>query len=324
MLGQARDLRFEYMSLAVVILSVGVLYGMVLGETAVWRSAQIGPAKAAPSRAAPLLVARAGSIATLADLFQRVDYRLDGVQSGGQFVPRIRVDRIPADLHQLGSLSKRKRMFIKLILPLVLSANEQILATRNRLVALRREIDRSGGALAPEDRAWLERICQRYGLEEPRMGVLLERVDVIPPSLALAQAAEESGWGTSRFVRAGNAVFGQRTFVQGEGVVPLRRDGGKTHEVKSFDRLLDSVASYMHNLNIHPAYREFRAARERRRMNRLDLDGYALAGTLKRYSERREAYVRTIRSIIEINGLGAFDPARLAGGEPMRGVEPNV
>jgi Bax protein len=265
-----------------------------------------------------------GSVSALVDAFQKVDYRLDAVRKGDQPVPRIIVEKLPADLHRLESLSQRKRVFIKLILPLVLYVNEQILTERGRLVELREDIDRFGRIPDPSDRAWLARMGERYGLDTLEIDALLRRIDMIPPSLAVAQAAEESGWGSSRFAREGNAVFGQYTFVSGSGLVPLRRDKDRIHEVRSFSRLLDSVGAYMFNLNYHRAYGKFRRAREHQRKSRGRIDGYALAGTLKRYSERGDAYVKTIRAIIKSGGLRALDRARLGAGAPPARVEPKV
>ncbi len=342
MRGQERGFGFERAALGLIVLGVIAMYGLVLGERAndvvdatpppVQVAAQaagsaVSPAVAPPpperpspragvlpaDAPAPLapLAERTVSAADLADIFRRIDYRLGDVGADARPVPRIVIDRIPADLADMRSARERKQVFIKMMLPLVLAANERILADRREIIALR---DRSGGrpeALTPGERAWLESKCRRYGLETLDFDALLRRVDMIPPSLALAQAAEESGWGTSRFVREGNALFGQRTFKPGTGLVPARREDGQRHEVRVFSRLLDSIMSYMTNLNSHAAYREFRLSRERQRSVLGRLDGWALAGTLTRYSERGEDYVRTIRSIIEANGLRALDRARL-------------
>ena len=136
---------------------------------------------------------------------------------------------------------------------------------------------------------------------------LLRRVDIVPPSLALAQAAEESGWGVSRFARRGKALFGQKVFRGGEGLVPLERPDGARYRVRSFDRVIDGVRAYLHNLNTHYAYARFRRVRARMRQEDGTLDSYGLAGTLLKYSERREAYLETIREIMQVNGLTVFD-----------------
>jgi len=136
-------------------------------------------------------------------------------------------------------------------------------------------------------------------------------VDEVPASLALGQAAVESGWGTSRFVREGNALFGQWTFDPGQGMTPRDRTAHKRHMVRRFNALMDSVRAYMRNLNTHQAYREFRAARRTMRADGSFLRGRLLAAELSRYSERGRAYVADLRSIIRENGLSRLDAVRL-------------
>ena len=140
---------------------------------------------------------------------------------------------------------------------------------------------------------------------------MVRRIDVIPPSLALAQAAEESGWGTSRFARQGNAIFGQRTWRDQAGLEPARRAKGETFKVRAFSSLIDGIMSYTRNLNSHVAYDEFRRAREAQRRNGGGPNGYALATTLKRYSERGAAYIKTLRMLMRVNNLQGFDRVRL-------------
>ena len=246
------------------------------------------------------------SVASLVDLYQEIEYRLDDIRLGEIAVPRLMVEKMPDDIVQVESPAERKRLFIKLALPLILYANERIAADRGRLIALREKIERTTSA--PSEQAWLTGLAGRYGLETLDLDALLQRVDVIPPSLALAQGAEESGWGTSRFVREGNAMFGQRTYDKGAGLVPINRDSDKNHEVKSFNGLMESVASYMTNLNTHYAYNEFRRIRAGQRALG-DVDSYRLVGALHRYSERGEAYIATIRSIIDKNDLRSYDSA---------------
>jgi Bax protein len=140
---------------------------------------------------------------------------------------------------------------------------------------------------------------------------LISRVDVIPPALALAQAAEESGWGTSRFAKEGNAIFGQWTFALRSGLTPLKRDQGKKHQVKVFDSLIDSVRAYTVNLNSHRAYKGFRNTRQDLRRAGVPLDSQALVGKLHKYSERGQAYVSALRELINFNDLSPLDGARL-------------
>ena len=154
-------------------------------------------------------------------------------------------------------------------------------------------------------------MADRYKVPADNLALLIRRVDVIPPSLALAQAAEESGWGTSRFARQGNAIFGQWTTADGPGLVPRERDEDKDHKVRIFGKLIDSVRAYMLNLNTHRAYRELRRARAALRRAGEPLNGHTLARFLHRYSERGADYVSAIRTMIEANGLDRLDDARL-------------
>ena len=241
----------------------------------------------------------------LTGYFERVNYRLGDVRDRGE-VPRLYLVRLPSDLRKLRNTSQRKDVFIKTALPLILRANELIAEERARLIELR---NRAG--LAGAEREWAVRLAQHYGFERLDFAKLLERVDLVPPSLALAQAAEESGWGTSRFARTGNALFGQRVFRQRlHGMVPQARAPGKTFRVRAFEGLLDSVRAYFHNLNTHPAYEDFRKMRARMRKDD-SVDGHVLAGTLEFYAERRGAYVETIRKIMAVNDLRVYDRARL-------------
>lgn len=258
------------------------------------------------------------SAAKLSAIFRRIGYRLEAIRQGARPVPRVFVTVMPADMLLLDSIEHRKTVFFKSMLPLILHVNEEILEQRQRLLALRNRL-RAGQKLSTEERLWIEDMVDRYEVKSADHDDLLRRIDVIPPSLALAQAAEESGWGTSRFAQKGKALFGQRTFHQTSGLVPAERPEGKRHKVKSFGRLLDGVHSYARNLNIHPAYEEFRKVRAALRARHGEgtmVDGLTLAGTMLRYSERGADYVRTIKIIIRGNELGQFDKARLGAHGP--------
>lgn len=238
---------------------------------------------------------------------------LDRVRAGTQAVPRRFALRLPAGLTDTVSVDGRKRQFLAAVLPLVLQANERILADRARAQAL---LDRqaSGIALSAEGRSWLAGLMARYGLSEGDAGFdgLLARVDAVPPSLALAQAALESGWGTSRFAQDGNALFGQRTWRTGQGMVPQARDTGRQFEVKAFETPLQSVEAYMLNLNSHAAYEALRRQRAAARRQGRPSSGLALAAGLERYSEIGLDYVEKLRALIRGNRLEDFDRARLA------------
>lgn len=247
----------------------------------------------------------------LQQAFLRFDYDLDAIGAGRGDVPRIILARLPPDLDKLTATETRKRLFLSTMLPLVLQVNEEIAARRRRLLAIMATDDRP----SPDDLAWLQEMAQAYGVADPAPPILLPRIDQVPPSLALAQAAEETGWGTSRFARDGNALFGQWSFGT-EGVMRPLAAVNDGYGIRSFDNLVGAVRAYAHNLNTHAAYREFRVARTAMRRAGQPLDGDALAGSLSRYSERGSAYVRSIRAIMRDNGLAALDAARFAGIDP--------
>ena len=164
-----------------------------------------------------------------------------------------------------------------------------------------------------------------YGLDSLDFDALLKRVDIVPPSLAIAQAAEESGWGTSRFAREGNALFGQRAYkASKKGIVPKERPDGTNFRVRAFDHLIDGVKAYVHNLNSHFAYEDFRDLRATLRAETGHIDGYALAGSLLRYSERGEDYINTIRVIMRVNSLQVFDSAKLGRSVANDGEGPDA
>lgn len=212
-----------------------------------------------------------------------------------------------ADLPEKEKIPARKRVFFDFLRPVVRAENERVLEQRRHLKTL---LERAGnGDLSRGDRQWLERMARRYRVdaEEPaaQARALLDRVDVIPVSLALAQAALESAWGQSRFAREANNLFGEWCFEPGCGVVPKRRPAGKTYEVEAFDGVGASVRSYVHNLNSHPAYAELRRIRAGLREQGREPDGYAMAAGLTRYAAIGERYVEHIRGVIERNHLRA-------------------
>lgn len=245
----------------------------------------------------------------LSAIFERIGYRLEDVRRHGE-VPRLFLASLPIDLPDIAVADQRKRVFLRTTLPLILHVNELILSERRRLIALRLRVQ-AGGALSEVDRASVTALAERYDAPPGDFDRLLARVDIIPASLALAQAAEESGWGTSRFAQKGKALFGQRTFKGRKGLTPKLRDKGKTYRVRAFDHLIDGVKSYVHNLNIHPAYKNFRRNRSAMRRAGTEPQGIRLAESLLKYSERGAAYVRSIKTIIRSNRLTQLDKARL-------------
>lgn len=207
------------------------------------------------------------------------------------------------DLRDYPAGSERKSAFFDFARPLVEDENQRISQDRDRLVAIAAD---SPGFF---DRRWLARLAEEYRIENPDptdpdlVASLLVRVDTVPLSLALAQAAKESGWGTSRFAREGYNLFGEWCFNEGCGMVPRARPISSTYEVESFRSPRESVASYLHNLNTLPQYQTFRLKRAKLRAANDELSGIVLAEKLLQYSQRREAYVLEIQQLIRSNDL---------------------
>jgi Bax protein len=200
----------------------------------------------------------------------------------------------------------RKASFFDYLAPIVIAENQRVRAQRERLIALREKLQ-SQTALGALQRRWLKALAREYEVEWPgespaqSMDVLLKRVDTVPVSLALTQAAKESGWGQSRFAREGNNLFGHWCYEDGCGIVPNDRPEGASHEVAAFDSVTQSVRRYINNLNTHPSYRPLRDIRASQRAAGSTPTGLALAEGLTRYSERRGAYVRDIKLIMQSN-----------------------
>ena len=244
--------------------------------------------------------------------FDDIGYELDAVRSGANPVPRIFLAKVPKGLADVKRIEERKAAFLRVMLPLVLKANERVLRQRAQL----RVIDAKLAAdmtLTPDQEQRLNAIAAEYRTDPERIDLLLRKVDAVPPSLALAQAAIESGWGTSRFVIEGNAAFGQWTSGNQAGIVPLGREEGKTHKIKSFQTLSGSVHAYLRNLNMHRAYREFRDMRLMMRAEGQRLDGTALVPAMSAYSETNDVYLKLLRKVIDANDLAPLDGARLRG-----------
>jgi len=314
---------FEQASLGVVIVSVAMLIGATLfdppAKVTVAPKAVLPIASMAPPATKKLFLGGPRGLAlampgvtvrSLSDAFNSLGYDLKTVISGEGEVPRLFLASLPEDVGKIRQAEERKALFFRTVLPLMLQVNEEILADRRRLWDLRYRV-RTGLRLAVADRLWLIVMSERCGVDEGDIDALLRRVDIVPVSLALAQGAEESGWGTSRFAQEGNAIFGQQTFAGDGNLVPRRRADGKFHRVRAFETLIDGARAYAKNLNTHPAYRGFRKLRAGMRRTGQPVEGAELARTLLSYSERGQAYVETILSIIAANRLGTLDDARL-------------
>ena len=224
-------------------------------------------------------------------------------------IPRVFVQAFPSDLDEIADVERRKRLFLQLVLPQVLRLNEAILADRARLIAIG-QTPVSGRSTA--DSAWLAALALRYRANPTDHKSLLTRVDVVPPSLATAQGAIESGWGTSRFAVAGNALFGQRTFDPKRAGFRPKDVEDANFKVRRFESLMGSIWGYMVTLNTHPAHAGFRQLRAQMRQQGDAIDSIALAGTLTRYSEEGERYVNLVQSVISENNLRRLDELQLA------------
>jgi uncharacterized FlgJ-related protein len=260
----------------------------------------------------------------LLDLFAQLDYTPEAWQTGIREVPRIYLSDIPERWSKSTSrdveVRLKKQIFFRALGPLALRSNELILADRKRLQELLTKPDAIGG----EQEAWLDGLAKQYGLDttayKDRVELaetLLPRVDIVPASLVLAQAAEESGWGTSRFAFTGNALFGQWTWGE-DGIRPEEQRGGRgDYKIAAFDAPLQSVQAHALNLNTHSAYLQFRLKRAQARKAGRPVRGDELAGALTSYSERGADYVKTIRSIISYNKLADTESASLNDNQPI-------
>lgn len=249
---------------------------------------------------------RVGSYQELEQDFQRRNYSWRNLTDG---VPRIRLRQLPTNLDRLADVDRKKQLFFLSLLPMVLRQNEQIEQQRQQLLALLDGYDRFGRFDTDQQR-WLDDLCRSYRCPLPfdasdanQRARLLRRVDSIPVELVLAQAANESGYGTSRFAIEANNLFGECTFEPGSGLIPKRRPAGASYEVRRFDSIGASIASYLNNLNSHPAYRNLRHKRAELRASGQPISGLVLASGLLNYSARREHYIREIRRMIEHNRL---------------------
>ena len=246
--------------------------------------------------------------ASLESLFDERGYTMARLQDGAP-VPRLAVVRLPRDLAEISESDARKALFLRSLLPLVLQANAEIARIRKQVVAA---LDaRGAGRIGATDALWLEQVAGWYGADPQDDADILRRIDQVPPSLVLAQAAQESGWGSSRFARNANALFGQRVWSDRKPGLAPKDAEDQRFRVRAFPDLLSSVRAYLHNLNSHRAYAELRARRARARAVGTPADALDLAGSLVAYSEEGTAYVAALRRLIDSNDLAALDALRL-------------
>jgi Bax protein len=250
---------------------------------------------------------------TTLNLFDDLGYDLKGIRAGQKVKP-IYLTKLPKDLKTLGDTKKKRELFIKIVLPLILNENDKITEDRKKLFKILGKNFNTVG-----ERVWLQRRFREYKIEDQDSGKLKMRMDIIPVSIALAQAANESGWGTSRFALEGNALFGQWTWSK-KGISPKNKDPDQSHKVLQFQILKASVRAYKNNLNTHNAYKEFRETRAKLRQENKRIIGLDLTKYLKNYAAIGEKYVVIIENIIENNSLTDFDKADLLPIKLKKGV----
>ena len=241
---------------------------------------------------------------TVIQLFKDVDYDLRKVRNE-KLVKPIYFTQFPRDLDNLQSVKLKKETFIKIVLPLIVAENEKILDDREKLKIL---VEKK--FTTDSEKQWLRQKLLEYKVKRGDLEELLFRMDMIPVSIALAQAAKESGWGTSRFALEGNAIFGQWTW-DGQGIAPLKRDGDKNHKILKFPILRASVKAYKNNLNTHKSYLNFREKRKVLREKNKGITGLALTSTLKNYAQTGSEYTKILNQIITQNRLSDFEFVRL-------------
>ena len=241
---------------------------------------------------------------TVLNLFKDVDYDLGQVRNK-KLVKPIYFTQFPKDLDELQNTRLKKETFIQIVLPLIVAENERILADRNKLKRLYKKKNTTDS-----EKQWLRQKLLEYKVKKGNMEQLILRMDIIPTSIALAQAAKESGWGTSRFALEGNAIFGQWTW-SGQGIAPLDRESNKNHKILKFPILRASVKAYQNNLNTHKSYNKFRDKRSVLREKNKDISGLELTETLKSYAQTGSEYTKILNQIIRQNRLTDFEAVRL-------------
>ena len=244
------------------------------------------------------------SASTIEQLFRDTNYSLSEVRKSKKVKP-IRLSLLPNEIKQIENSKKRKSLFIQIILPLILEENNLILLDRKKLFSILNKNKNS-----KKEINWLNRKFKQYGVLNKDIPTLKVRMDIIPVSLAIAQAAKETGWGTSRFALEGNALFGQWTW-SGDGIKPAGAESDTKHKVMKFKVLKASVRAYQRNLNTHSSYKNFRQMRAQLRDDSKKLDSLLLADQLDNYAETGKEYTKILKQIIKQNSLKDFDDVKL-------------
>ena len=244
------------------------------------------------------------SATTIKELFDDTGYNLVDVRKN-KLVKPVALTLLPKEIKNIENVKKRKELFIQIVLPLIIQENNNIRLDRRTLFSI---INKSNNTNL--EKQWLNKKYKQYGIKSKDLSTLKMRMDIVPTSLAIAQAAKETGWGTSRFAQEGNALFGQWTW-SGEGLRPKDAEDGKNHKVMKFNILQASVRAYQRNLNTHSTYKDFRKARAKLRDSNKPLDSMELSKYLNKYAETGNQYVEVLQKIIKQNKLKDFDDAKL-------------
>ena len=244
------------------------------------------------------------SASTINQLFKDENYNLKDIRKN-KLVKPINIDLLPSEIKLIENVKKRKELFIQIVLPLILDENKKIRIERKTLFSILNKNSNS-----EEEKNWLKSKFKQYGVVNRDLATLKIRMDEIPVSLAIAQAAKETGWGTSRFAQQGNALFGQWTY-DGEGIRPAGSTAGDTHKVMKFKILKASVRAYQRNLNTHSSYKKFRKVRAIQRDVYGSLNSLELVKYLDKYAETGIEYTKVLKQIIDQNKLVDFDDAKI-------------
>ena len=245
------------------------------------------------------------SASTIEQLFEDTKYNLESVKETKLVNIGNSIDHLPNEMKKIESVKKRKNLFIQIVLPLIIEENTKIRLDRIKLFSILNKNNNS-----QSDKEWLLKKFKQYGVNKNDLSTLKIRMDEIPVSLAIAQAAKETGWGTSRFAQEGNALFGQWTW-SGDGIKPAGADSDSKHKVAKFKVLKASVKAYQRNLNTHSGYKSFRKERAIQRDNQGKLNSLELVKHLDNYAETGVEYTKILKQIIQQNSLTDFDDVKI-------------
>lgn len=250
-------------------------------------------------------VSTLSSTSEMIEAFEESDFLLDDFFSNTS-TSLIVFSSFPDDFNSMEPIEMKKELFKKVMINIIYIENKKILELRKRILSWWTKTD---GEEVSKDYwpEWLKEISRTYNHNNNNIGNLLIKVDIIPISLALSQSIIESGWGSSRYARQGNAFFGQRTLDEDNSMTPLNQNSDAPIYIKKFRNLSESVESYIMNLNVHDAYKDFRENRKNMRMNGESIKGEILVNYLENYSERKTQYIDDVKEIIVTNGFNEFD-----------------